>query len=258
MKVLKQVLLTSITLAATLSCSWQYTPPADAHAAPIDRNDTTTDRTHNHRWHHDWDRKWDDNWGNSWSTYDNDITTRRRYINDVNVNNTDVANNSETWSTSIAHPHKDIPNFHEVHPWLFRGGQPTREGISKLYDMGVRTVVDLRTDPDQIASEQQLCQQQGMNFVSIPLSASRPPSNHAINKFLSVINSAHQNGANGSVFVHCHHGCDRTGVMVAIYRMQNDHFTYDQAKNEMLKYGFHPSLARLGSAVKANSQAKDS
>ena len=40
------------------------------------------------------------------------------------------------------------------------------------------------------------------------------------------------------VFVHCERGSERTGVMVATYRMSREHWTPDQALNEMEAFRF--------------------
>ena len=44
------------------------------------------------------------------------------------------------------------------------------------------------------------------------------------------------------VLVHCRHGADRTGAMVAVYRIVIEGWTKDDALQEMTRggYGFHP------------------
>src|SRR6266851_544456 len=44
------------------------------------------------------------------------------------------------------------------------------------------------------------------------------------------------------VFVHCHYGEDRSGVMVAAYRIARQNWTADQAVAEMVSFGFHYHL----------------
>ena len=41
----------------------------------------------------------------------------------------------------------------------------------------------------------------------------------------------------GAVFVHCEHGCDRTGTVVACYRIQHDHWTAAAVQTEADLYG---------------------
>ena len=37
----------------------------------------------------------------------------------------------------------ELPNFHQVNPQLYRGGQPKNAGLRKLKDLGVKTIVNL-------------------------------------------------------------------------------------------------------------------
>lgn len=195
-----------------------------------------------------WDRRWDDNWGNSWASYDNDsnVITHKRTVHDVDVQKNQQ---NENW-TSIAKPGMEIPNFHEVHPWLFRGGQPTTQGLDQLYNMGVRTVVDLRADPEEADLEKQLCEEHGLKFVNIAIAKNRQPTDNDVHRFMQVVDYSHAHPDAGSVYVHCHHGGDRTGCMVAMYRIAEDKYSYADAHNEMLRYGFDDSLGQLTSAVK--------
>ena len=41
----------------------------------------------------------------------------------------------------------------------------------------------------------------------------------------------------GPVFVHCQHGCDRTGTIIACYRVKHDKWTNEAALQEAEKYG---------------------
>ena len=43
---------------------------------------------------------------------------------------------------------------------------------------------------------------------------------------------------NQPVFVHCKRGSDRTGTVIAVYRMRNDGWTDDEAIKEAKKFGF--------------------
>jgi protein tyrosine/serine phosphatase len=42
------------------------------------------------------------------------------------------------------------------------------------------------------------------------------------------------------VFVHCQHGADRTGMMVAAYRVMEMGWTPEEAAAELPRFGFHP------------------
>jgi protein tyrosine phosphatase (PTP) superfamily phosphohydrolase (DUF442 family) len=208
------------------------------------------DRRWNHGWRGwrpYWDRRWYYPWGNVW--YDNDVYLDDRYIY---RNNSCTGENQTVTSTSPSDI--DIPNFHEVHPWLFRGGQPTEDGLEQLSKLGVKTIIDLRTDPEQAESERQLCQHHDLQFINIPVDKNAGPTKGDVGEFMNIVERHHANSAKGAVFVHCHHGSDRVGGMVALYReLGEDQYSFDRAYKEMLAYGFHDNLSGLKKAVQLGS-----
>jgi tyrosine-protein phosphatase SIW14 len=124
-----------------------------------------------------------------------------------------------------------LPNFGEVAPNLFRGGQPGVDGLESLRQMGVAIVVDMRSGPND--NEKRAVNKLGMQYVSIPWHCPFP-SDEQFAKFLKVI----ENNPDKKVFVHCRLGDDRTGMAVAAYRMAEQGWTADQALDEMEKFGF--------------------
>ena len=51
-------------------------------------------------------------------------------------------NRPRAWATKIDRP--GLPNLYKINDGLYRGAQPTPEGIGQLEKMGVKTIVDLR------------------------------------------------------------------------------------------------------------------
>ncbi len=129
----------------------------------------------------------------------------------------------------------DTKNFRRVTDWLFRGGQPGVEGIKFLQKLGVRTVISLRWNPWAVAEERQLIEALGMSYVSIPLSYWAWPSERDVSKVLSIIDDPERR----PVFIHCLHGSDRTGMLIAMYRMAREGWDVDAAYKEMRACGFH-------------------
>lgn len=124
-----------------------------------------------------------------------------------------------------------LPNFGEVTPTLFRGAQPSPDGFKALAKMGVNIVVDARGD--RTDTEGKEVGQLGMQYVAIPWRCPFP-NDDIFMKFLKLL----QDNPNKKVFVHCRLGDDRTGMMVAAYRMAEQGWTADEAMYEMQQFGF--------------------
>lgn len=137
-----------------------------------------------------------------------------------------------------------LPNAAQLTPTLYRGAQPLPDGYAKLKEIGIDIVVDFRDENSQVKDEQARVQAAGMRFISIPWSAHSNPTRAQVMSFFSVLRDNPQN----KVFVHCEAGADRTGTMVALYRVALDHWTPQQAIAEMKIFHFHslyfPHLAR--------------
>jgi tyrosine-protein phosphatase SIW14 len=157
-------------------------------------------------------------------------------------------------------PKGDLPNFHVVHEYLLRGGEPSSIGLKSLKDLGVDVIIDLRAPTQAAQSEKAEASKLGINYVNLPMS-SRAPTEAQINTFLKLVdNQAHLSktaaSSNGeekyphSVFVHCAHGSDRTGCMVGIWRVSRDGWTFEQAYREMRQYFFGPQYTELSEAVR--------
>jgi tyrosine-protein phosphatase SIW14 len=138
---------------------------------------------------------------------------------------------------------KGVPNFGEVTPTLYRGGLLNTAGLKTLAKMGITVVVDTHANDE---SEEKTVRSLGMTYVAIPWHCPWPKDEVFV-KFLKVL---HENRGK-KVFVHCRLGDDRTGMMVAAYRMADEGWTADEAMNEMRTFGFTrahhlicPGLAR--------------
>ncbi|MBI4455808.1 MAG: protein tyrosine phosphatase family protein [Acidobacteria bacterium] len=124
----------------------------------------------------------------------------------------------------------DIRNFHEVAKDLYRGGQPTASGLSALKELGVKTIINLRSDGDR---EQTTVHRLGMKYVHIPLDAWERLPADAVRTFLRVLCDP----ASYPVFVHCRRGADRTGIMIGLYRITFQGWDATDAYEEARKLG---------------------
>lgn len=124
-----------------------------------------------------------------------------------------------------------LPNFGEVTPNLFRGGQPGVDGLQTLKKMGVTIVVDMRGSKS--SHEKEVVTKLGMQYVSIPWHCPFP-KDEAFAKFLHVV----QENRKKKIFVHCRLGDDRTGMAIASYRMALEGWSAEDALKEMELFGF--------------------
>jgi tyrosine-protein phosphatase SIW14 len=131
-------------------------------------------------------------------------------------------------------PVKGIPKFGEVSPQLFRGGQPSSEGLEFLADLGVGIIVNLR--PGDHPEEEEEASRLGMRYISIPWQCYHP-NDAAIASFLTVLGE----NPGKKIFVHCELGSDRTGMSIAAYRMSAQGWSAEEAMKEMQVYGFSSS-----------------
>jgi len=136
-------------------------------------------------------------------------------------------------SKSSTFPAVRIKNFGKMDDRFYRGAQPSESDYKDLAALGIKTVIDLRDDPTSY--EKRDTESAGMHYVNIPMSDSSRPSDAQIEQFLKLANDP----ATGPFFVHCAGGRHRTGVMGAVYRMNNYGWGFDQAYKEMKDYDFY-------------------
>lgn len=127
-----------------------------------------------------------------------------------------------------------IDRFHRVDDRMSRGAQPDAEGFRHLRDLGVRTVINFREEADAIRTgEQEMVESLGMRYVNLPIKDGnfftwyRRIPEETVRRFFAILNTEP-----GPYFVHCRRGTDRTGAMVAFYRMAHNGWDASRAREE--------------------------
>ena len=126
-----------------------------------------------------------------------------------------------------------IKNFGEMDANFYRGAQPKKDDYASLATLGIKTVVDLRDDPENY--EQSAAEAAGLKYVNIPMSDTEYPKPESIDAFLKLIGDP----ATGAIFVHCAGGRHRTGIIGAVYRFNKYGWNYEQVYAEMKRYDFY-------------------
>lgn len=140
-------------------------------------------------------------------------------------------------------PYDGLRHFGVVEPGvLYRSGQPTAGDLEKLIrEYGLRTVVSLRgsrddADPDAWeAEERMVCEDAGVEFVTIPCNHKNPPTREQVAKFLAITRDVNRR----PVLVHCRLGQQRTMLFVGLFRVHCQGVATDQVLAEMDERGFN-------------------
>jgi len=125
-----------------------------------------------------------------------------------------------------------IGNFGRVNEGLYRGARPDEAAMQSLKRLGVKTIINLRRADEASKMEAPDAQANGITYTNVPFKGTGRPTDEQILKVLSIIQTSR-----GPVFVHCQHGCDRTGTVIACYRIQHDGWSSEAALAEARRYG---------------------
>lgn len=140
-----------------------------------------------------------------------------------------------------------LPNLYQVTSTLYRAAQPLPKGLTYLGDQHplepggrpIKTVFSLRARHD---NARLVPSTSSIRYEQIRFKAWHPEDEDII-KFLRIVTTP----ALQPVLVHCQHGSDRTGMMVAVYRIVVQGWSKADALHEMTQggYGFHPLWRNL-------------
>src|SRR5437879_4135866 len=126
-----------------------------------------------------------------------------------------------------------INNFYQLNENVYRGAQPSDRGFQYLAKIGVKTVIDLREADGRSSEEKDVVTAAGMKYVNVPMTGLTPPTEAEISKILGIL----EDGNAGPVFVHCKRGADRTGAVMAVYRIDHDGWDNARALSEAKERG---------------------
>jgi tyrosine-protein phosphatase SIW14 len=126
-----------------------------------------------------------------------------------------------------------VRNFGVVNDRLYRGGQPDQRALEELAARQVALVIDLREPGSHTNIEQQMVEALKMKYLNIPFHNYGAPTEDQMRRVLWLL----VNGDTQKIFVHCWRGKDRTGTVIACYRIQHDGWDNKKALAEAHKYG---------------------
>lgn len=124
-------------------------------------------------------------------------------------------------------------NFHQVDSELYRSGQPKGKDYTALKQLGIKSVINLR---EKRMSEK--AEDFGLHYIHIPLETDQVTAADIV-KVMKAIHEAPK-----PILIHCRRGSDRTGCMVAAYRIVFNNWNKEAALSEMCdkKYAYLEKL----------------
>jgi protein tyrosine/serine phosphatase len=131
---------------------------------------------------------------------------------------------------------------------FYRGSRPTFTDLqgAQRKDTGLGLTYDYSLEDNELQcrAESQWCKILGVGFFNHSLSGLWPPKKKDLNRIEQDIEDILSSG--GRVFLHCLHGVDRTGIVVAKCRVMINHWAIDKAWQEFLDEGHHKTMWFLG------------
>ena len=124
-----------------------------------------------------------------------------------------------------------VENSYKISDELYRSAQPEREGFTALQKLGIRSVLNLR----EYHKDTRKARHTQLHLMAYPVAAGEVTASDVENCLALIAN------APKPVLVHCWHGSDRTGIVVAAYRIVFQNWSVAEAEKEFReeRFGYH-------------------
>ena len=128
-----------------------------------------------------------------------------------------------------------LPNFHDIRKGvLYRSGQPRGPGLEFVKLYGIRTLINLRKPESKGTPEEKaFAAENGLQFYNFSIGSSAAQIDETVKRFLAIV----ADKSNWPILVHCSRGKERSGVLSAIYRLEYDRWSNEDALAETYRLG---------------------
>ncbi|MBP2832382.1 dual specificity protein phosphatase family protein [Aquimarina sp. U1-2] len=136
---------------------------------------------------------------------------------------------------------KYFKNLYQINDSLYRSEQPSKKGFRELEAKGIKTVLNVR----RLRDDTKKARGTSLQLQRLPLKAGTLTKEDLF-KALDIIKNSKK-----PLLVHCWHGSDRTGAIIAAYRIVFDGWSKEKAIREfrIKDFGYHekwyPNLIEL-------------
>lgn len=135
----------------------------------------------------------------------------------------------ERWARPVVS--EVLGNWHQVDGRVYRSAQPDAAAMAAVENAGIKRVLNLRQfhdDEDEAEGTQ-------LRLYHVPFNAAAIKDEYVV-AALKIIRASDQ-----PILIHCWHGSDRTGTIVAMYRIVEQGWSKQAAIDELRNggYGYH-------------------
>lgn len=162
----------------------------------------------------------------------------------------------------------NIPRFRIVSDGIFAGGNPLSKaegdkGREAIVSLGIRGVVSFQggdiddtwkgrfaewrqkgENPEAVAEEKAWFESRGLTWFNAPLNSHEPKTPIEDRDIMEALRRMSTATKDHPIYIHCEHGADRTGMLVALYRVIYQGWSPEDAYREWLQNG-HTWVARV-------------
>ncbi len=141
-------------------------------------------------------------------------------------------------ATSVVHVQ---PNFHMVTPGIWRSAKLNPESLKRMKTYGLKTIINLLSNDECEPWEDKVAKQMGIQVYHFPLLGSKVAPSKTVDAVLSIL----EDPARQPVLVHCAAGKDRSGMIIAAYRIAHTDWSFRNIFQEMMMYGYDTHLSAI-------------
>ena len=152
------------------------------------------------------------------------------FCSDFYLNNFVIAQNTEDriswWVKKV--DSTGLENLYQLNDSIFRSEQPDSIEFANLKRIGIKSILNIRTQQEDM----DISGKQDFNYYFVQMRAEHI-RDADIEKSLKIIKDAPK-----PILIHCKHGSDRTGTVIAMYRIVFENRTKAEALNELRNGGY--------------------
>ncbi len=146
----------------------------------------------------------------------------------------------DDWATPVVGT--SLKNWYKVSDKIYRSEQPSKKEFNAVQDFGIKAVLNLR----KYHSDKDETKKLSLKLYRHKMSAGKTKYQDLVATMRIIKNEE------GPILIHCMHGSDRTGLVIATYRILFENWSKEKAIDEMINggYGFHSIYDNIPKLIK--------